>query len=451
MRLVLGTLLAAGLATAVCAEDAETARLRELAAKEKQQELMDLPSRVSALEKKAEKADGRISLKDGLKFKSDDGNFTAHVGGRYVGHYRWHMERPDTSRAAVDSFYTRQAKLETSGTFMKQFEYKAQLNMASATATWGRTRLDDGYVGWTKIPELSIRFGQFKEPFSQEELCSTRFIDFVERSVLNRLVPGRDIGVMIHGSVEKNLFEYALALYNGSGQNTDDVNDEKDLCIQLRTTPFAGTDMGYLKGLRLGVAGTFGDADNASIGALDFTTTELQVQFMDATTGNLDSLQTRLGVELSYLYGPMSLRAEYIVRNNKVDAGSNDDEKIKVDGWYVAGTYLLTGETKALENRVKPDAPLDLDGGGFGAVELAARIAQLKVSDDIFDLGVASAATNADKVTTITVGVNWWLWNNFRFSPNFIYEKYSEDILSSRHVDPTNKALGMLFRVQADF
>jgi phosphate-selective porin OprO/OprP len=457
MRLSIGMLLAAGMAAPAWAEDAETARLRELAAKEKQEEAASLPARVSTLEKKAEKADSRISLKDGLKFQSDDGNFTAHVGGRFLAHYRWFDERPDSTRTSPDTFYIRQAKLETSGTFMKQFEYKVQANWATGdpnASAWGRARLDDGYLGWNRYKEVSLRVGQFKEPFSQEELCSTRFIDFDERSNVNRLVPGRDVGLMLYGDISNKILEYSLAFYNGGGQNANDNNDEKDLALQLRTTPFASMDMDFLKGLRIGIAATWGDLDNVALSATsyDLVSTELAVNWLDCgAVGSLDGLRTRMGAELSYLYGPMSFRAEYVKRVDKVDVGAAfDGEKIPFTGWYVSGTYLLTGEKKALENRVKPDNPFDIDAGGFGAVELAVRYHQVKVGDEIFTTGIAAAA-NADKISVITVGVNWWLWNNFRFSPNFIFEKYSEEILSGRHVDPTDKAMGMLFRFQVDF
>jgi phosphate-selective porin OprO/OprP len=89
---------------------------------------------------------------------------------------------------------------------------------------------------------------------------------------------------------------------------------------------------------------------------------------------------------------------------------------------YVQATWLLTGEDKPLENRVKPRANLSLTEGTWGAFELAARVAFLDTSDGE-DAGVVLPTTN-QRTTELTLGLNWWWtpnvclridWERFRF------------------------------------
>ncbi len=48
-------------------------------------------------------------------------------------------------------------------------------------------------------------------------------------------------------------------------------------------------------------------------------------------------------------------------------------------GWYVSGTWAITGEKKA-SGLDRPKRPLP--GGGFGAVEVAARVERLAFKSD---------------------------------------------------------------------
>ncbi|MFN3485373.1 MAG: OprO/OprP family phosphate-selective porin, partial [Planctomycetota bacterium] len=343
-----------------------------------------------------------------------------------------------------------QARLEMSGDFQRDYEFKVQADFPTGGASPTTGTLQDGYLGWKRYPECSLRIGQFKQPFSQEETTSTRFIDFVERSVVNRLVPARDIGLMIHGRLFEKTLEYEGAFYNGQGRAVLDGNDEKDVALRLRVTPFAGTGIVFLKNLRIGVAGTFGDLDSSSINGLDLTTTELGINVLDATTGSLDGHRTRLGVEFSWLYGPFGVRGEWIRRSTEVDIGAAEDERIDAEGWYLAGTWLLTGEDKPLENRVVAAHPFDPGAGHWGAFELAVRIASVRVDEKVFDLGVASAATNSNEVQTLTGGVNWYLTRTLRISADGVVERYDDEV-DFGNGRTEDGAWGALLRFQIDF
>ncbi|HXX95101.1 MAG TPA: porin, partial [Planctomycetota bacterium] len=167
----------------------------------------------------------KVSLRDGLHFRSADGNFDIIIGG-YVGiHYRVTADRPyesptapaATVRSSPDTWYIRQARPEISGFIYKDFDFRVQLDYPTGPAAIDGT-LQDCYAGWRYFPEFSVRVGQFKEPFGQEQTTPDRFLDFDERSEGDRFTPQRDLGAEIYGTLGGGLFTYEIGWFNGSGR-----------------------------------------------------------------------------------------------------------------------------------------------------------------------------------------------------------------------------------------
>ena len=78
------------------------------------------------------------------------------------------------------------------------------------------------------VKNLSFSLGQFKIPFSTENLKSGASIDFINRSLITKVTPSlRDIGFMSSYTFENIPFDLSMGLFNGSGQN----NSENDKTI----------------------------------------------------------------------------------------------------------------------------------------------------------------------------------------------------------------------------
>jgi phosphate-selective porin OprO/OprP len=95
-------------------------------------------------------------------------------------------------------------------------------------------------------------------------------------------------------------------------------------------------------------------------------------------------------------------------------------------GWYVSGTYALTGEKKArVDKPIKPFLQ-----GGFGAVEVAARMESLEFKSDSGSEPPSSSARaevvlpNRDQV--FTFGVNWYVNRFVKIQANFIREQLDD-------------------------
>lgn len=405
-----------------------------------------------------------VYWKDGLRFRTKDGVMEARIGGRFLGHYRNVFERPDDDeggagnnrRSVPNSAFVRQARLEMEGTYAKEWGFKVQAdfgsglyNQSDATVNPSNVTgtLRDAFVEWKRWKEFQLRLGQFFEPVSQEDITSSRFIDFAERSPMNRLLPGREIGLQASGSLFDDVLNYAVmglnggALINDQGRAVNDREDEKELAVLLRVKPFVSSGQDLLKGLRLGLGASIGTVDNIASSGFDLVTTELSILYLDSGGGPVfDGQRTRVVPQISWPIGPFCLSAEYLIREDELIDGSAEGE-VESAGYYVAVTFIVTGEEKKPENRIVPK-------GDWGAVELALRFANVTV-DNAVDAGIAAAAGNSEEVQTITAGVNWWITRYVRVTLNFIVENYDEEVaFATREED---SLFGVLFRGQIDF
>jgi phosphate-selective porin OprO/OprP len=435
-------------------QETELDRLKRQAAKEKQEELEGLPARVSKLEKGQASSGQTWDASKMLSFSTPDGNFTAKVGGRIYLNYRHIFERDDSAGGNVDTFFLDTARIQVDGTFYKDFFYRVELEAqttsntqtvdvdegagtsnVTVTAARGHAKMKDTYLGWQILPDyLAVQAGQMKTPWSQEETCSSRFVDFGERSLLNRLAPAHDIGVMFRGSFAEKIFEWNLGVFNGAfsrdaGRNTPDPNDEKDVVGRLFISPFRTSGTKFIEQLRIGGDFTIGDRDNNAIGA-GVTAGDYEVgtinPFAVPATVNADGLQTRYLFNFNWNYGPASIRAEYGVVNTELNdvpaALEGDFDQV---GYYIQGSYVLTGEDKPLENRIKPRSNLNVSEGTWGAFELAARMSFLDTSDGE-DAGIVATTAN-QKTQEIVVGLNWWMTSNVVLRVDWVHLRYDED------------------------
>jgi len=374
----------------------------------------------------------KVSFKDGIHFKSADGNLDLILGG-YVGiQYRAVAHRPqDDTRTSPDTWYVRQARPELSGFIYKDFDFRIQLDFPTGPAAISGT-LQDCYAGWRYFPALSLRVGQFKEPFGQDQTTPDRFLNFDERAEGDRFTPGRDIGAEVYGGIQGGLFTYELGYFNGQGRAVLDQNRGKEEAARIRVQPFAGADEESLfKFLRLGIAGTLATVQDISTASFTSNSSYLNITYLTASavpTNLLDGVRTRWGAELTWNFGPFGLRGEAWRRVDTLDTATQNNKKIDTTAWSMEATLLVTQEKKPIEARVVPLHPFDPRTGAWGALELALRVDRLHIDNDIFTLGIAPAAGNANVVTGYSAGINWYLTRNIRISPNLYWEVFDDKI-----------------------
>ena len=136
---------------------------------------------------------------NGLELKTNDGNASLKLGGRIMLDHAWFSD----DSGAEDGTEFRRTRLMLSGK-VNQFEWKTQYDFARGDDSDGndkgnRPAFKDVYVGVSGVPYAgALRVGHFKEPFGLEELTSSKYMTFMERSLTSAFAPSRNVGLMAH-------------------------------------------------------------------------------------------------------------------------------------------------------------------------------------------------------------------------------------------------------------
>lgn len=403
--------------------------------------------------KEKEKKDGSLKAyyKEGFHVDTPDKNFTIAIGGRA------HMDYVslDNKDQQDSSFDIKRARIYAQGSLYKNNEFKVELDFSDGNDA----TLTDGYINLTHLPYAKIMLGQFKEPFSLENLSSFRFVDFVERSIIaNGITPGRDIGAMLHASLFDGLLGYGIGIFNGNGRNKKrDENDDKDVAGRVYLRPFIKSGMPWMEGLQVAGSFTWGNQEGA-LGNIVVPASETKIVTWNKTTIS-DNRRIRSGAEIAWVVGPFSLKGEWMRTqwNDLQFAGRKAD--LDVAGWYGSVSWFLTGEKKNLKDgifgRVTPrqnfdPAKLGWGGGergkgGWGALELVARIESFGADRGIFKRGFA---TGTNRVNSFALGANWYPHNMFRISLNYVRNEFDDHLPELKGDDQEDLILS---RFQVDF
>ena len=82
---------------------------------------------------------------------------------------------------------------------------------------------------WKNLAILQV--GQFNAPFTLENRISSKYTDFMERSITVRafgIPDNREMGAMLHGFNDERFFYYSIGTFNGDGQNFKNADNNFD-------------------------------------------------------------------------------------------------------------------------------------------------------------------------------------------------------------------------------
>ncbi len=325
------------------------------------------------------------------------------------------------------TFLARRVRPILEGTLSDHFDFRIMPDFGN-----GSTTLVDAYADFKVFPELNFRIGKFKPPVGLERLRNINHIGFVELAAPSSLVPNRDLGIQVSGAISKGLINYALGVFNGVADAASadaDLNDGKEIAGRIFVQPFINTEIEPLKGLGLGVAGTYGKTQGttSSPSVPTYKTAGQYTAFRytnSATNVTIaDGKQYRIVPQLYYSWGPFGLLGEYVRSTQKVDNNAAS-QTFTHQAWQAAASYVLTGE-KASFGGFKPKKPFNLKKGGTGAVELAARYHELKIDDDVFPT-YANRLTSVSQARSFGGGINWYLNDNVKLVTDFDYTKFDD-------------------------
>jgi phosphate-selective porin OprO/OprP len=440
-RPLTATLLALAVTgSATAAEATLEERVKALEAKLLEVQKGDGAAKPKAVGESGTTADG----KNGFTIASDDGKYSLKIWGYLQGEGRFFLA--DDEEDFTNTFVLRRARLVAEGQ-IGLFDFRLMPDFGN-----GQTVLQDAYIGLTVNKAVRAQVGRFKVPIGLEHLQSDTNTAFIERGFPTQLVPGRDIGAMVSGSVFDGRLSYQAGIFNGAtdGANRDgDNGDDKEGVARLMVTPFAG-GAAELASLTVGIAGSYtreeGVSGSAASSALPSFRTSGQNVFFSYDTANVEAHgeHTRIAPQLYYAIGPVGVLGEYTISQQEVRSAT-ENEDIRNQGWQVCVTVSLTGEAASYKG-ISPASPLTLDGGSWGAWELVARVQQLDIDDDVYDLGFADEEDDASEATAFAIGVNWTMSRQVRLmldyelttfdggagAPGAIEDREDEHVIATR-------------------
>ena len=447
--------------------------------------------------KAAAKDEVKGSFRDGITFESSDKKYSLSIRGRTELDYRY-FGGNDALNA--NTFDLRRAYLSAEGKLYDNFEYRVRANYSTlngptttvctavgvtsatdptprctstaAVANTSNTSLDEAWlnINWWKAAQF--KFGQFKMPYSMEQMQTELYTDFQERSMGDVISPGKERGIQIWGYPIDGLY-YALAYSNGQGVNANDTNNIVDGQDVLARGSINFPEVFGSKSFVAHLGTSYSNGKIPVASALTGRTEGRGIQFFvpDAFTGN-DVDRTRIGLEGALAFGPVKFQTEFMRASfsgksaaSATAVATNYDKD--VDAYYASLVWAITGENYAdfyrngLFSRFKPNSNFGLKGGGWGAWELGLRYSKFDASNfqktTAARVGSGVIPTNGTNAAdAFTVGLKWLPNPNVRLMLNYIETKFDTPTVITNTgrtgvTATTDKEHAVTFRAQVDF
>jgi phosphate-selective porin OprO and OprP len=353
-----------------------------------------------------------VKPEDGVILKSAGDNLEIELGGRLLLDAAiFNDDQTDLGDGTnIDS-----ARISLSVDFRRNWKIELEFDFAEEDF-----EVKDAWVKYSFFDELSLKLGNFREPFSLEEVTGSRYITFMERALPNLFAPGRHLGVGLNGFNDH--WTFGAGIFGEEvdpGGKADEDDEGFGFSGRLTFAPLNTKE----NVVHLGVSGSYrtpnhDDDDEVSLNETpesDVTNREL------VDTGDIVSVESTasFGAEAAGVFGPFSIQGEYIVMDLNREDGFKD---VEFDGGYIFASWFLTGEHRNYKRKkgafgsVKPKA--GLGEGGVGAWELAVRYSTIDLDDHALNVGIID--NGGGKEDNITLGINWYLNPAARFMFNYI-------------------------------
>jgi phosphate-selective porin OprO and OprP len=257
--------------------------------------------------------------------------------------------------AIKDRFRLRRARVNLTGDFAEQFDFKVEGDFGQNDGTNNNRTAFSGtdiWLNWHQFPGAQIKIGQYKAPFGLDQLTPDTSLYAIERTLpTGAITPDRQIGVQLWGMPftniwprQKDLLTYYAGIFNGNGKNTT-VNDNNNFMYvgRLESTLFKDV-FGKGSFLKLG-ADVLNSRDDKG------TNISQSGNLLVNSDGSLSPFvlpgadeRTAWSVDAWVKLGPFDLIGEYLQEHvngrtvNGVPPGFAD---FTTDGYYVTAGYFL--------------------------------------------------------------------------------------------------------------
>jgi phosphate-selective porin len=386
---------------------------------------------------------------DGVFLRGRDGTIVLFPGGRLQIDSAFFRQQTPKSGA-----YVRRARVELRGWLGPLFYFDVSGDFAPAPPAGADVAPSalpaaDEYLAFAPFGDrLIVQAGQFDVPFTLENRTSDAYTDFIERAMVARSLGAprnKEVGVMVAGLVGGGRFYYSAGLFDGEGPEFRNVDNQADTIGRVVATPFALTDR-WWSGLTIGGSFWYGNhvlGPEAPVQATPGGMVFFEPHWTSGQTApqsfelHEQGTVTAFGGELNLpigdrfgLRGEVVWKRQHLAEDDTSQGPSAPVGNAVLDGisgygelwfWLLGDNRLLPAPGLELPRRIgASEHPLLAEG-----LQLALRGEVLKenLTSDSPTLGDPGIATT--RVTSGTIGVNYWRGRFVRLSANYIVNAWS--------------------------
>jgi phosphate-selective porin OprO/OprP len=268
----------------------------------------------------------------------------------------------------------------------------------------GNVTLKDYYFDAEFAKHTWLRVGQWKRPFSRQQITSSGRLELTDRSITDKAFLGsRDIGLAVHNNYEKSPdFEWIVGVFNGTG----DTSKLKPTVDPVTGAVTGGSFSNIPAKLRPVWVARAGINHNGIKGYSEADLEGGPVRFaaaaniaIEGDNDDDDTSQQRAGVDYIVKAEGFSTTGGFYLMSEQ-DGLSLTDQELSFLGFHVQAGYMVTPKIQAAARYALVDArPDEADdqqeitiGGNYYAfghdAKLAAAVRFIKIGDEGFDDGI---------------------------------------------------------------
>ncbi len=354
-----------------------------------------------------------------LKLTSADGNFEYKIDGRMMLDTGFVDNSQDANELFANTEF-RRVRLAIKTKMFKDWAGEFDVDFADEELD-----IKDMWVSYNGLPNTIIKLGNSKPNFCMNEVTTSRWITFMERSMVSdAFSPGRRIGF---GATNWGKYYFAgLSVFGDELKGDQEYASEAEqsesygFSTRLVGRPIIADDNSTVLHLGLNYMNhkpAKSDGDEYGIKVRP-EAHFVDYKFLD--TDKVDAVEdiTTYGLELAAKWNKLSFQTEYIKAKLNRTAGNVEPE---YDGWYAMVSYFITDDQRPYNQDDAEFGPI-VPTGKWGALEVALRYSNL----DLNDLAAGVEGGSADAVT---LALNWYINNNFMIKANYVnvdHDQYAD-------------------------
>ena len=282
--------------------------------------------------------------------------------------------------------------------YLLSYEYKG-FDQTSVD-DWNTTDVRISTVLGPKLGTLTL--GKIKEPFAYEMVGDAANLPHHER-LLSPFFRSRNDGATLGNAVFDQRATWVVGWYNDWWtQGTSWSDSGNDFAGRITVLPVWSEDGANY--LHLAASTRYYGAVDDQLRYRGKPASNVADDFVDSGKVPGDHAW-HTGIEALWSRGGYSVLAEYV----RADLSTRDDSDPTLDGWYVTGSWVITGEHRPYDRKAGYARRI-LPQGRWGAVELIGRYGHVDLDDKTVSGGTLDGWW---------AGVNWWANNRWKASVGY--------------------------------